>query len=94
MIGRRKTDWPSPFFVAFALVAACAAAAAVHTFAPASEIVQVKRDACKNGIVQQYDGKDWHPVTIPRQSRYYDGKKWAPDHEAGYVRTIPCGDEK
>lgn len=89
-IGRRKTDWPSPFFVAFVLVASLGVAAAIHTAYPPREIVQVKHDACRDGIVQSFDGKGWHLVTIPRQSRYYDGKKWSPDYPAGHVRTIPC----
>lgn len=78
MIGRRKTDWPSPFFVAFVLVSSLGVAAAIHTAYPPRKIVQAKPvDACRDGVVKQWDGKEWHAVELK-------GKK----------RPVPCGDEK
>lgn len=88
MDGRRQSDWPSPGFLLFIVLAM---AAFIMTFLPASEIVPRKpNDACRDGIVQQFDGKDWHPVVIDRPSRHYDGKKWVSDYPKGYQRTIPC----
>lgn len=95
MIGRRASDVASPGFRSFlVIVAILAVYVAIITYLPAPEIKSANPvDACKDGIVQQSDGHDWQPTTIPRQSHYYDGKKWAPDYPAGHVRTIPCGEK-
>lgn len=78
MIGRRKTDWPSPFFVAFVLVASLGVAMAIHTAYPPRDVVQVKPvDGCVGGKLHSWDGKKWRHVELK-------GKK----------RPVPCGDEK
>lgn len=94
MTGKRAVD-SSPGFGAFVVfVLAMIAVAAILTAYPPREIVQKKPiDACRDGILQQSDGEKWYPVILPRKSHYYDGKKYQPDHPAGHVRTIPCGEE-
>lgn len=92
MIGRRASDVASPGFRSFlVIVAILAVYVAIITYLPAPEIKAAEPvDACRDGIVQSFDGESWHPVTIPRQSKHYDGKRRAPDYPAGHVRTIPC----
>lgn len=96
MIGRRASDVASPGFRSFlVIVAILAVYVAIITYLPVPEIKAAKPvDACRDGVVQSFDGENWHPVTIDRKSHYYDGKKWAPDYPAGHVRTIPCGESK
>lgn len=96
MIGRRAADEASPGFVSVIMFLALMAFAAwILTVYPPEKVATPKPiDACKDGILQSWDGYRWHPVTIPRQSHHYDGKKWAPDHPAGHVRTIPCKEEE
>lgn len=69
MIGRRATDIGSPGFLAFLLLILAVYVAAI-TYLPAPEIKTTKPvDACKDGIVQSWDGKDWHPVYIKKTKR-------------------------
>lgn len=89
----RITDGSPGFFavLGFMGVAMIVASMWLLTAYPPNEMAPRKpNDACRDGIVQQFDGKDWHPVVIDRPSRHYDGKKWVSDYPKGYQRTIPC----
>lgn len=70
MIGRRATDAGSPGFVAFLLVTALAVAAAILTWLPPTKIeLQQPVDACVDGVVKSWDGKQWHAVKLKNKGR-------------------------
>lgn len=70
MTGRRRTDHPSPGFILALLFIGLSVPAAILTLYPPEKIVTAKPvDACIDGLVQTWDGKEWHPVELKKKGR-------------------------
>lgn len=72
MTGHRITDGSPGFFGVLGLIGVAMLAAAMWLlteFPPNEFKLKQPKDACRDGIVQSSDGKDWHPVYIKKTKR-------------------------